>query len=252
LVSEIQHFGHPIQKFKPTVTARQIASPETIRKAKILLESVVENGTAYKLKTSKYKFAGKTGTAQIDYRKFGGSRQNVKYSASFAGYFPAHDPVYSCVVVIRNPTENGFYGGDVAGPVFREIADKCFAQKIELHRAINERPKPTLVSKQLPTYSVGNRKDMSKALDYLGLPYETHTDNDWAVLKTETDTLHVFNRKISEEVVPNVVGMGLRDALYILENLGLEVVVNGAGKVVLQSIKSGTKVQGQTIKLTLK
>ncbi len=252
MVSEIQHFGHPVRKFKPTVIDRQIASPETIRKAKILLESVVENGTAYKLKTSKYKFAGKTGTAQIDYRKFGSRRDDVKHSASFAGYFPAHDPVYSCVVVIRNPTQNGFYGGDVAGPIFREIADKCFAQKIELHRALNERPKPTLVSKQLPTYSVGNRTDLMKAMDYLNLPYETHTDTDWAVLKSESDTLNVFKRSISEEVIPNVVGMGLRDALFILENLGLEVVVNGVGKVSLQSIKSGTKVQGQTIKLTLK
>ena len=251
LVSEIQHFGNPIQQFKPTVIDRQIASPETIRKAKILLESVVENGTAYKLKTSKYKFAGKTGTAQIDYRKFGGFRQDVKHSASFVSYFPTHNPIYSCVVVIRNPTQNGFYGGDVAGPIFREIADNCFAQKIELHRALNERPKPTLVSKQLPTFSVGNKTDIIKALDYLNLPYQNYANNDWAVLKAESDTLSILTRKISEDIVPNVVGMGLRDALYILENMGMEVLVNGAGKVTLQSIKSGTKAQGQTIKLTL-
>jgi len=251
LVSEIQRFGHPVQKFKPTVIDRQIASPETIRKAKILLESVVENGTAYKLKTTQYKFAGKTGTAQIDYRRFGKTKKNVKHSASFAGYFPAHHPIYSCVVVIRNPTQNGIYGGDVAGPVFREIADKCFAQKIELHRALNERPKPRLASKQLPTYSVGNKDDLVKAMDYLNLTYDNYTDGQWAVLKADSDTITVYNRYISEEVVPNVVGMGLRDALYVLENLGLQVTVNGVGKVVRQSIKSGTKVQGQTIKLTL-
>jgi len=145
LVSEIQHFGETIKTYKPTVVNRGIASPRTIRKAKELLEGVVEDGTAKKLKTRRYRFAGKTGTAQIDYVKFN-RKKNIKHRASFVGYFPAKNPVYSCIVMITNPRQHGIYGGEVAGPVFREIADKSFASRVELHKGINEYKKPPIAA----------------------------------------------------------------------------------------------------------
>ncbi len=252
LVSEIRHFDETIEQFKPTVVKRKIASKSTIKKAQELLLGVVERGTAYKLKTTNYQFAGKTGTAQINYRRFNLRQANLRYQASFAGYFPAENPKYSCIIVITNPRENGFYGGDVAGPVFREIADKCFATRIELHDALNKEAKPILANKKLPDFDAGLKQDLEKVLKNVNLKYNSEAETKWAIIHAENDTLNLQNRNISDDVVPVVTGMGLRDALYILENRGLKVVVSGSGKVRNQSILAGTKIRGQTIRLTLR
>ncbi len=251
LVSEIRHFDETVEHFKPTIIKQRLAKASTIKKVQELLLGVVERGTASKLKTNRYRFAGKTGTAQIDYRKFR-PRANMRYQASFAGYFPAEDPVYSCIVVITDPQKHGIYGGEVAGPVFREIADRCFASRLELHAAVNEAPSPQLTKNYLPDYDVGWKSDIKDVLTFLDMPYEEQATSKWTVLRAATDTLSLQNRFISDDVVPNVVGMGLRDALYILENRGLKVVVSGSGKVRLQSIKPGTNIKGQTIRLTLR
>ena len=251
LVTQIQHFGETLKSFNPIVIKEQIAKPATIRKVKSLLLGVVENGTAKKLKSNRYKFAGKTGTAQINYYKFD-QRENIKYRASFAGYFPAEDPVYSCIVVITEPRQNGRYGSEVAGPIFREIADKCFIEQKELYPKENSKEKLYTDKNKLPQLDVGYRKDVDKVLEKLNIPHTHSGVKNWAVLTATTDTLHIAPRYISRDVVPNVVGMGLRDALYILENLGLQVVFEGSGKIVKQSLKMGTKIKGQRIKLTLK
>ena len=251
LISEIQHFGETLKSFKPTILNKKIASDRTIEKAKELLEGVVESGTASKLHTRRYRFAGKTGTAQIDYKKFS-PRKDIKHRASFAGYFPAENPIYSCIVMITNPKQNGIYGGEVAGPVFREIADNCFNTRIELHKGINEYAKPQMVSKRLPNSDVGAKSDLIEVLNYFQLPFVDRSSKEWAVLLPESDTLSVYSRTMTEDVVPNVTGMGLRDALFILENRGLRVVVVGTGKIVRQSIIPGTRIKGQTIKLTLR
>ncbi len=250
LVSEIRHFDHAVENFKPTVVKRKIASQKTISKAKELLLGVVESGTAYKLKTNKYKFAGKTGTAQINYRKFN-RKKNIKYQASFAGFFPADRPVYSCIVVITEPKEHGFYGGEVAGPIFREIADKCVETRHEVHRALNEYKKPVLAKNKLPDFDAGQKEDLEEVLNYLDMSFENNSESDWTIISSETDTLALQNRFISEDVVPNVVGMGLRDAMFILENREMKVLVSGVGRVRKQSIIPGTPLEGQTIRLTL-
>jgi cell division protein FtsI (penicillin-binding protein 3) len=251
LVTQVQHFGDPLKVFKPTVINKQIAKPETIQKVKELLEGVVERGTAKKLKSDRYKFAGKTGTAQMNYYKFD-QRENIKYRASFAGYFPAKDPIYSCIVMIEEPRQNGRYGSEVAGPIFREIADKCFIQQKDLYPKENITQKERLTKKQLPQFDVGYRKDVDKILKKLNIKHTDSGVKNWAVLTADTDTLHIAPRYISRDLVPNVVGMGLRDALYVLENLGLKVTFEGAGKVVRQSLKGGTKIKGQKIKLKLR
>lgn len=253
LVKEIQRYGENVQHFVPTVVDRHIASKATIRKAHELLLGVVENGTAHKLKTSKYKFAGKTGTAQKDYRKIKEKIIVGGYQASFAGFFPAQNPKYSCIVVINDPQQNGFYGGDVAGPVFREIADKIFATKYQLHDAINEKPPIAMDARKLPDLDAGNLVDIAKVLHYLDLPYKGGSSSDWTVVRAnkQTDSLHLLTRNVPMESIPNVVGMGLRDAMYLLENRGLKVKFTGAGKVLRQSFKPGTRIRGQTITLTL-
>ncbi len=252
LVSEIQKFGETIKKFKPTMLENRIASKETIEKAQELLLSVVENGTAHELATSRYRFAGKTGTAQINYRKFDGERKNLKYRSSFVGYFPAEAPKYSCIVVVTNPRQNGFYGGDVAGPVFREIADNVFNLKIDLHQALNSKGKPRMKTKYLPSHNIGYKEDFRKVLAYLELPFDNETNTEMTAAIAEADTIRLKPRKTKDEnTIPNVVGMGLRDALYVLENKGLNVSIDGVGKVSRQSISPGSRARGQNIKLTL-
>jgi len=251
LVSEIQDFGVTTRKYKPTVIKKSIAKPETVAQAKSLLEGVVKRGTARKLDTDRYNFAGKTGTAQIDYRKFNRQRTNLKHRASFVGYFPAEDPVYSCIVMITNPRQNGIYGADVAGPVFREIADKCYATRIEMHREINSYAKPKLVNYELPAMNIGKKDAVNYLMDYFNLPYENRATSDWTILQAERDTVTMLSRDLTESVIPNVKGMTMMDAVYILENMGLTVIASGVGKVHHQSILAGTKSRNQTIKIRL-
>ena len=251
LVAEVQRFGEPIQRYTPTVLKKDIATPTTIDAAKELLEGVVESGTAEKLKSNKYKFAGKTGTAQIDYTRYSQGTKVGGYQASFAGYFPTDNPIYTCIVVIYNPTQNGFYGGDVAGPVFREIADKCYQSRLNLHAPLNLIPKPKLISKSLPHMDVGNKSDFVQIFNYLGLPYYNNPQSNFSVIDSSTDSIKLKQRTIPEGAVPSVTGLGLRDALFVLENKGLIVEVNGFGKVVSQSVPAGTQLKGQKISITL-
>lgn len=252
LVSEVEEFGEQIEKFPvKQIGRKRIASKETIKNAQILLEAVVENGTARKYKSDSYRFAGKTGTTQLGYKKIKNRRRVEGHQASFAGYFPAEKPKYSCIVLLNSP-QGSYYGGKVALPVFREIADKIMDSDIELFATINDYPKPILTRKQLPDYDVGHRQDMQTVLSYLDLPFENKSTKQWAVIRaTESDSLKLLTRTIKENLVPNVVGMGLRDAIYILENLGLQVELKGYGRVKQQSIKPGTKVRGQKIRIRL-
>ena len=252
LVTEIQRYGEVIERFKPTILNNRFASKTTVEQAQELLQAVVTDGTAYKLKSKRFNFAGKTGTAQVDYRRSSRGTRIGGYQASFAGYFPAEDPVYSCIVVIYKPRQNGFYGGEVAGPVFKRIAEKCYTTKLELHRPINDRPLKILASEDLPAKSIGNKEDMKLLLDHLDIEYFGDPSTKLTVLELEGDSLLMERRSVPDERVPTVVGLGLRDALYLLENKGLKVEIDGFGKVIRQSLKAGTKIQGQTIKLTLR
>lgn len=253
LVSKVEEFGEQVEKFPVKQIGRgRIASKQTIKNAQILLESVVENGTAEKYKTDAYRFAGKTGTTQLGYKKIKNRRRVEGHQASFVGYFPADNPKYSCIVLLNSPKGSQIYGGKVALPVFREIADKVMDGDIELYATLNDHPKPILTKKQLPDYDVGHRQDIQTVLSYLDLPFKNTTPKKWAVIRaTESDSLKLLPRTIKENRVPNVVGMGLRDAIYILENLGLQVKIKGYGRVKQQSIKVGTKVHGQTIWIRL-
>jgi len=218
LVSEVRSNGTVAEKFRPTVLKKQIASEKTIAQARSLLEGVVERGTAYKLQSDQYRFAGKTGTAQINYRRTNRGRRVGGYQASFAGYFPAEDPKYSCIVVINHPRKHGFYGSDVAGPVFREIADRCYNSILELHEPFNQRRKPALAADQLPAYDAGQLDELEQLLNELGMPYFAEAPTAMGMLVPKNDSLKIVAKPLPTKQVPNVVGLGLRDALYALEN----------------------------------
>lgn len=252
LVERIENYGVPIREFRPSVVKRNIASRRTIAKAKELLRGVVETGTAKNIRTDLYPIAGKTGTAQLNYHKFK-SRAGIRHQASFCGFFPADNPVYSCIVVISEPKRGGYHGAEAAAPVFREIADKCFALKPDMHPPVNENPRPQLATAQMPSINAGQSEDLESVLKWLELDWYSDRDMpEWAVMKAKNDSLLMLPRIVSDKTVPSVVGMGLKDAVYLLENRGCRVRVKGVGKVVSQSIAPGTRANGRTrVLLTL-
>lgn len=248
IVQRIEQYGETEKEFKPTVIKRNIASKNTILKAQELLKRVVENGTAHNIRTDNYSIAGKTGTAQLNYHKFK-AQAGIRHQAGFCGFFPADNPVYSCIVVISEPQKGGYHGSEVAAPVFRTISDKCFAMKAALHAPINAGPKPKQKTNMLPSYEAGTKKELAASLKWLGIDaYEgngseetaAQKNNEWAVLKAENDSLLVLNRFVNDKTLPSVIGMGLKDAIYLVENRGCRVRVEGVGKVRAQSLSPGT------------
>ena len=252
LVQRTEHYGETIKEFRPYTIKRSIASKNTIRKAKELLKEVVKTGTAKNIQSADFDMAGKTGTAQLNYHKFRASK-GIRHQAGFCGFFPADDPVYSCIVVISEPERGGYHGSEVAAPVFRQIAEKCFAMKAELHKPINaDKPKP-LRSNQLPSYDAGLNTDLKESLRWLGLDFGPMTEpTDWSVIVAKDSAgLLMQNRAVSDNNIPSVIGMGLKDAIYLLENRGCKVRVEGVGKVRRQSLDPGTRASGQTCVLYL-
>jgi cell division protein FtsI (penicillin-binding protein 3) len=256
IVQRTERYGDVLKEFQPTVVKRSIASKNTIKKAQELLREVVLNGTAKNIRPANYSIAGKTGTAQLNYHKFRASK-GIRHQAGFCGFFPADNPVYSCIVVISEPEQGGYHGAEVAAPVFRIIADKCFAMKSELHEPINKENPIKLKTNQLPTFEAGARKDMKESLRWLGLDFfkdsdGSDADSDWSVIVAERgDSLVMKNRIVADKTIPSVIGMGLKDAIYLLENRGCRVRVEGYGKVRRQSLAVGTRASGQTCVLFL-
>lgn len=243
LVKEIRAFGQPEQVFKPEALSRSIANEETIKFAKYLLLRPVEGdkGTARTIRTNQYRIAGKTGTAIYNYKDHITKGVPKRYRASFSGFFPADNPAYTCVVFVTNPRQ-GLYGGVVAAPVFREIADKCYPKAVEAQPAINTRT-ATYTSRTLPYLQVGFKDEIKVVLEHLGIPFYEHANTAWTVAEVRQDSLHLTMLNMQDDIIPNVVGMGLRDALFLLENRGLRVNVVGVGKVKSQSVKAGRSRQ---------
>lgn len=242
IVKEIRSFGKLERKFGPEIINRKLIDAKTIDYVQGLLLRVVEGkkGSAKRIKTDQYKIAGKTGTSIINYKAYKQGRAAKKYRVSFAGYFPADNPVYSCIVVITNP-RNNTYGGTVAAPVFKEIADKCYSKIVDVHEPINDTAR-IYVSKKMPDFQIGYKEDYDFLMNELEMPHKDESKTLWTVSRVEEDSIVLKTRTFRQEEVPNVVGMGLRDALYLMENRKLRVKVVGSGKVKSQSIKPGTSV----------
>ncbi len=252
LVQRTEHYGEIVKEFRPVTIRRNIASKNTLRKAKELLKEVVKTGTAKNINSANFEIAGKTGTTQLNYHKFRASK-GIRHQAGFCGFFPADNPVYSCIVVISEPERGGYHGAEVAAPVFRQIADKCFAMKAELHKPVNADKPMALKYTQLPSYDAGSQEDMKKSLRWLGLDFNPEPDvADWGVIIARDGLgISMQNRAVGDKNIPSVVGMGLKDAIYLLENRGCRVRVEGVGKVRRQSLAPGTRASGQTCVLFL-
>ncbi len=253
IVKEVRAYGKTEEKYDPLVVKNKIASRKTLETLNYLLTQVVENdeGTAHNIYTKQYKIAGKTGTSIINWKSYQKGKEAKKYRASFVGYFPADNPMYSCIVVVTNP-QSGKSGGSVAAPVFKKIADFCYASTIEAHPALNK-DQFVYTDATLPAAQAGFKKDVKQLLAHLKMPFVDNSDSEWSVGMVDHDTITLLSRSIKDDVVPNVIGLGLREALYLLENRRLRVMVLNKGKVISQSIPAGTKIKSsRTITLVLK
>ncbi|SDM69456.1 penicillin-binding protein [Pedobacter antarcticus] len=247
-VKEIRRLGNPIEQFHARVISEQVASPKTVKKLQEMLESVVTQGTGRLMGSPFYRVAGKTGTAQVaDGNK--GYKAKRSYQASFCGYFPADKPKYAIMVSINGP-KNGYYGATVAGPVFKEIADRIYASDIQMYNNVTDR---LVGNTKSPEAKAGQSKAVKNVYNALGIK------TLYAAKSAYFNTVDTSNGIVYEEyssvkgMMPNVKGMGLKDALYLLGNAGLKTQVKGSGKVYSQSIPSGMKIgNGLMVQLELK
>lgn len=251
-VKSIYYHGTRVQTVDTEILNPSICSRQTLKKAKLMLEAVVEIGTATNLKNDNYKIAGKTGTAQVAQGTSGyRNKGRVQHQASFCGYFPADNPKYSCIVVINGPSRNVIYGNVVAGTVFKEISDKVYAQQIEMQRETDRSMDE--VPYKVPVTKDGYREDLVTVFNELNVPASGLAgESDWVRTYNKGDYIELKDQTVRSRFVPNVSGMGARDALFLLENAGLKVVLTGRGRVKKQSLFPGSVInKGSTIYITL-
>lgn len=251
MVTEVRQTGKLVDRYKTEVIEDQICSKETLKKAQAALEGVVQNGTARNLKNENYGIAGKTGTAQM---ARGGKYNKSFYKSSFAGYFPTDHPKYTCIVSINGASKGVYYGSAIAGPVFLEIANKVYANSLQMHKDITETATPPELA--TPRNFAGNLKEVKAVFNSLNIPNkvgESDEEMEWTQTARFETRMRLDERKMPKKAVPNVKGMSLQDALFILENRGFKVVATGRGKVYRQSMNPGTPIfRGSTIVIELK
>lgn len=211
---EVKEFDKTIEKVGKKVIEQKICSDETVKQLQAILKNIVVRGTGKSLYSPTFSMAGKTGTAQTEYWMEDWA-QNKRYISSFAGYFPAENPKYSCIVVIHKPsTKKGYYGADVSGPVFKAIAQKIFTD--------------TPITDEVKSLNFKN-----------------------SVVKNDFEAYYTVAQNY-KTIMPDVIGMPAMDALALLENMGLTVKIEGVGIVKKQSIDKGVKVQkNQTVILNI-
>ncbi|MCX6283791.1 MAG: penicillin-binding protein [Bacteroidetes bacterium] len=250
-VKEILRNGKAIQTFKPVVLNPQIVSPSTVQKAMILMEGVVLRGTGTAIASPIYRIAGKTGTAQLaqNNRGYNQGTKNVRYKGSFCGFFPVENPRYTMMVVIVDPKKGKYYGGAVAAPVFREISDRLYAKQEDIFFPF----KKDSVNSLVPFANAGMQSDLNEVYSTLGYNInKVDVRALWTQAVPNESKIILYPQVVSRNFMPDVSGMGLKDAVFLLEQMGLNVVVNGRGSVVNQSVKPGTLVnKGMPVVLDL-
>ena len=248
LVNAVMQDGKLIKEFKPSIVIDSICSKTTLDQLKTCLNGVVTDGTAKSLKSPYFSIAGKTGTAQVANGNKGYS--DHIYQASFAGYFPADNPKYSCIVVIKNkPFASKYYGSLVAGPVFKEIANKLFTVDAELYANYNH----TVFADSSNAIWKGSSADFKTiAKQVKAKIVDSGKKGDWSTVQANRKNVQADTWKVENGTMPDLKGFGLKDALELLEKQQLQVIATGKGKVVSQSISPGTPVQRrQTVYLNL-
>lgn len=247
LVKELRRGSQVVERFEPRVVDRAIASEASLALARELLEGVVTRGTAKSIASPNFTMAGKTGTAQ---KLENGSYQR-RYRASFCGYFPAQNPRYTCFILIDDPTEGAYYGGDVAAPVFRAIADQLYATDTHLSATVKAAPRAE--RKVLyPISRVVHTEDARTVYNRLSISAPRDADSPYARTWQQGAVVREASFRQPSGRVPAVVGMSAKDAVAVLEGAGLTVRLRGVGRVRRQSLAAGGSYRrGQTIELTL-
>jgi cell division protein FtsI (penicillin-binding protein 3) len=248
LVNKVIREGELIAEFEPQVLSQAVCSRETLEQVKACLEGVVLRGTAHKLLTPAYSFAGKTGTSLVADK--GITYSDKMYQSSFAGYFPADKPEYTIVVVIRNKKHaQKFYGGLVAGPVFREVTDRLFAGYLKQPKKLLTAPKDSVKYEYAGATGTMEKLAASLQIRY----YDSAAKDPVALLSANYKQVAVIKTQpVAKGAMPELKGVGLKDALAICEENGWVVQARGRGKVSNQSVPAGTPLpKGQKILLTL-
>jgi cell division protein FtsI (penicillin-binding protein 3) len=257
LVKRIEQDGKVVREYKSAVMNSKICSKEVAKQLQNMMEGVVLRGTASLLKSGFYTYAGKTGTAVVANNKRGYQAGGDKsYRASFCGYFPAENPKYSCMVLISRPRKENYYAAKVALPVFKEIADKVYASALNLHRELKF-VEPSF-TQDLPLITMSDKTDVKVVLDQVKLSSHFHNDSihqdetDWVIGSAQDNSIAIQPVLVSAGKMPDVRGMGAKDALYILERKGVKVNIQGLGRVKKQSVSPGTPLRKyQNIQLQL-
>ena len=247
LVNRIENDGLLIKEFNPVVVVDEIAKPSVITAAQECLNAVAIEGTTKRVfKETPFAVAGKTGTSH--YASGDIKYHHGVYQASYVGYFPANEPKYSCIVVIKTkPRAAMHYGGQLAAPVFKEVATKLYAMYVEDKQPIKNKFAPDSTK----FFYAGYTSDVKDVFNQLGVRYkDSVTQNFWSTVYDQQYSTVVSGNTVKPKRMPDVKGLGLKDALYLLENMGVKVVIGGKGKVVDQSIAPGTGLNnGMTVYL---
>ena len=255
-VSEIRRGNQTIEKFDPVVINEHIASPEAIEKLQTMLAGVVERGTAKRqFKGCIVTAAGKTGTAQY-YDKVQGYSYHEPgigrklYNTTFVGYFPADKPKYSCIVAVSRARGPYWAAGSVSAPGFREIAEKVYALRL----GIQDDTDTLQMQQNAPSPVIIHHEQAKEFLSGLDVDYEDYALNsEWVTIENgEHGETKIKNANLETTRIPNVVGMNVSDAVYLLENMGIRTSFSGQGIVKEQSLPAGEPVKpNETINLKL-
>ncbi|GAB4147585.1 MAG: penicillin-binding protein [Bacteroidia bacterium] len=244
LVKEIRDKGKTVVEYQPEIINPAICKPQTIKYAKNLLEGVVQNGTAKSLKNANYLVAGKTGTAQVAQKGSYKGSDRITYQASFVGYFPADKPRYSCIVIVNAPSNDAYYGGVVAGPIFKQIADRVYASAFEIHNPVFAAADSV---SELPVIRKGLGNPTIKAAKGLQIQMDANVPSATFLKTTPADKSIKAEAFTPEKILdkgqmPDVTGMNSADAIYLFESRGYKVRIKGVGAVKKQSRNSGEKI----------
>jgi cell division protein FtsI (penicillin-binding protein 3) len=249
LVNSIQSDGIVYQKFQPTILEEKLCRESVINDARISMKMVIKEGTARKaFEGMPFAVAGKTGTAHVSDGKI--KYDDGVYQATFVGYFPADKPQYTCIVVIRTkPHDPIHFGGLLAAPVFREIATKIYSKYVEK----NNPSMYAAVKDSSAYFYAGYSHDIKTLYKAMNISYtDSSAQNTWSSVYAQNQQPVMKANNIREQVMPNVRGMGLKDAVCLLENMGVKISVKGKGKIISQSVAPGTMLaKGITVMLEL-
>lgn len=251
-VKQLVKDGQVIKEYEPVVLKEQIAKPKAIKTMQTILEHVVSQGLGKKAGSKSFKVAGKTGTAQVADQYGGYHSGTTRYWLSFAGYFPADNPRYSCIVCLK---KSGLpaSGGGMSGVVFHHIAEGVMAQNLKL--SVEDARDTT--SRFIPDVKNGNVMAADYVLGRLGVKTNVNWDGSyangnpvWGTAVPQAKNVQLTQISTQRNIIPDLTGMGARDAVYLLESRGVKAIIKGRGKVKSQSIYSGTSIkQGMACEL---